>query len=114
MAKVQGPAFSVGAQGTIGNILTYQRRPGGFAAIRKPIPTDHKTSDQLVCRDLMYTARNLWNQLSPEMKQDWDAQALAIGGLSGYNLFIKTYIDAANEAGGSHYGQSKYGTGYYS
>jgi hypothetical protein len=113
MAKVQGPAFSVLATGTIGNILTFQRRPGGIAAIKKPIPTDHRTTDQAACRELMYSARNAWSALSQENKSYWDTQALAIGGLSGYNLFIKTFINAANETGGIHYGQSKYGTGVY-
>ena len=113
MAKVQGPAFSVLAHGTVAKILTFQRRPGGVAAIKKPVPTNHRTTAQATCRQLMYSARNAWNSLSQENKAYWDTQALAIGGLSGYNLFIKTFIDSANQAGGTHYGQSKYGTGVY-
>ena len=92
MAKVEGPAFSIAAHGTIGNILTYQKRRGTTAAIRKPIPTDNKTPTQLANRALMKSAREQWTLLPLPQKTTWNNLAATQIGVSGYNLFIQNYF----------------------
>jgi len=113
MPKVEGPAFSIGATGTLGNVLTYQRRGSSYAVIRKPVPTGKPTGKQLSNRRNMYRARNAWTALSASDKALWDEKAVGLQGRSGYNLFIKNWFENAPAIDALTYNAGIYGMGYY-
>ena len=76
MVKVTGPAMSLDAQKTIGNTLTYQRRPSGHAVYFKNNP-GHRTptvpsASQLAQRAYVAEAIAAWNALTPAEKQEWN------------------------------------------
>jgi hypothetical protein len=76
MVKVTGPAMSLDAHKTIGNTLTYQRRPSGHAVYFKNNP-GHRTPTlatpaQLEQRALIAEAIAAWDDLEPSERQAWN------------------------------------------
>jgi hypothetical protein len=76
MVKVTGPAMSLDAQKTIGNTLTYQRRPSGHSVYLKAHPGSVSptpvSAAQAARRVFVSEAIAAWNALSPAEKQEWN------------------------------------------
>lgn len=91
MAKVKTPFFSLGAQGSIGGVLTVSNYKG--ISVAKSIPThpDAHTPDQLAQRLLYSHGRDLWLTLTPDER----AQLLTDGRpyrITGYNLLLRRFL----------------------
>lgn len=83
--------------GTIGNAVTASRWKG-IAYLRKYfIPSNPNTPLQEAQRILFDEAVESWKLLEPEQKEFYDKMAV---GMTGYNLYIKEYIDAHRNGGG--------------
>jgi hypothetical protein len=93
MAKVIGPLHSLVASGDFGKILTYRRVGHNNVVSEYAAPTDNRSTPQTVHRTAMRTARAAWRALSSTEQQEWNQQAKPIPGTSGYNLFIKEYLN---------------------
>lgn len=113
MAKVEGPAFSISAHGTLADIITYQRRGNTTAAIKKPTPKDQQSSSQLSNRALMKTAREQWALLDQAQQTTWNNLALQQTGVSGYNLFIQNYFAENPVTTAVYYDAAAYNTFNY-
>lgn len=72
MAKVQGPLFSLKAQGTFGRTLTFQGRSGSTAVFLPKTPYDPKTESQLAIRDYIKLGVNYWKSLPADYKTAWN------------------------------------------
>jgi len=86
MAKPKTPLLSLGARGSIGDTLTFQKRGRITIARRKPIPTDLKTDLQLAQRQAYREAVAAWNALTPEEKEAYRG---VYPGLTPYQCFMK-------------------------
>jgi hypothetical protein len=94
MAKVIGPLHSLVASGDFGKILTYRRVGSNNVVSEYSSPTDNRSIPQTVHRTAMRTARAQWRALTPSEKETWNQNAIGIPGTSGYNLFIKHYLES--------------------
>ena len=92
MAKVSAPLLSLQASGTIADCLTFQAHKTGPVAHSINRHSDRKSTPQLRNRHIMFTLRNFWHTLDPATKAWWNNAALSYPGISGYNLYIKTYF----------------------
>ncbi|MBA7591482.1 hypothetical protein ES708_33640 [subsurface metagenome] len=92
MAKPKSPLLSLGARGSIGDTLTFQKRGRLTIARQKPIPTDPKTDLQLAQRQVYREAVAAWNALTPE---DQEAYRGVCPGLTPYQCFMKTALAPA-------------------
>ena len=72
MAKTNGPLMSLGAFGSIGKTIVFQRRKGTTAVFIKKTPYDLKSAEQLIHRDYIKSGVYYWHKLTPEVVQDWD------------------------------------------
>ena len=93
MAKVSAPLLSLEASGTIAGCLTFQARKTGAVAHSTNRHSDRKSPPQLRNRHIMYTLRTFWHNLPQSVKDYWNNAAASHPGMSGYNLYIKTYFD---------------------
>ncbi len=89
MAKPKSPLLSLGARGSIGDTLTFQKRGRLTIARQKPIPTDPQTDLQLARRQLYREAVAAWNALTPEEKE---AYRSVCPGLTPYQCYMKTAL----------------------
>lgn len=87
MPKVTGPLFSVEADGALGKVLTYQRRPGGASVYGYKKPKIPLTDRQQWQRDLIKWCVYEWQQLTAEEKVGWEDKAVGQG-QSGYSYFM--------------------------
>jgi hypothetical protein len=56
MARTTGPLFSIRAQGTLGGVITYQRRASGRTFLRtRPVPRNPKSAPQAAPRNAIRT-----------------------------------------------------------
>ncbi|MBA7570557.1 hypothetical protein ES708_12309 [subsurface metagenome] len=92
MAKPKSPLLSLGARGSIGDTLTFQKRGRITIARQKPIPTDPKTDLQLAQRQVYREAIAAWNALTPEEKEAYRG---VCPGLTPYQCYMKTALAAA-------------------
>ncbi|MBA7532777.1 hypothetical protein ES705_25007 [subsurface metagenome] len=92
MAKPKSPLLSLGARGSIGDTLTFQKRGRLTIARQKPIPTDPKTDLQLAQRQVYREAVAAWNALTPE---EQEAYRGLCPGLTPYQCYMKTALAAA-------------------
>ena len=92
MAKPKSPLLSLGARGSIGDTLTFQKRGRLTIARQKPIPTDPKTDLQLAQRQVYREAVAAWNALTPE---EQEAYRGVCPGLTPYQCYMKTALAAA-------------------
>jgi hypothetical protein len=113
MAKTQGALFSEKAQGTLANLLTYQGRKGFRHCHKKLTRVDPATASQLSGRTKFADAVTAWQALTAEQKATYNAAAVEIGGLSGYNYFIRLQMEAVvvtyKKFGSDTFGGGKYG-----
>ncbi|MBA7587942.1 hypothetical protein ES708_29990 [subsurface metagenome] len=92
MAKPKSPLLSLGARGSIGDTLTFQKRGRLTIARQKPIPTDPKSPAQLAQRQVYREAVAAWNALTPE---EQEAYRGVCPGLTPYQCYMKTALAAA-------------------
>lgn len=88
MAKTKTPLFSLGATGTLGGVVTHQRRGRGHIARTKPTPTDPYSLPQAYQRWLYQDYIGWWQTLSASTKQAWESSARR-SRMTGYAYFIK-------------------------
>ena len=113
MAKIRGPLLSQEARGKIAERLVFSLRSSGqqarFQNKQKDVITEFRTTQ----RAYYLAAVDAWNLLSNPEKQEWQDQALSKH-YTGYNLFVKIYIDNALAAGGkATFGVAIYGNTLY-
>ncbi len=89
MTKLKKPLLSFGAQGTIANALTFQKRARGHFARQKPIPKDPKSTAQLAQRQIYRDAVDAWHALTPQEKEAWRG---VCPGLTAYQCFMQAKI----------------------
>ncbi|MBA7589483.1 hypothetical protein ES708_31568 [subsurface metagenome] len=89
MAKPKSPLLSLGARGSIGNTLTFQKRGRLTIARQKPIPTDPKSPAQLAQRQRYKDAVDAWHALTPEEKEAWRG---VCPGLTAYQCFMSSEL----------------------
>lgn len=98
MATVKCPLLSLTAQGDLAKIITYRRVGRTNVVSEYSSPTDRKSGAQSVHRTGMHDAREAWRDLSLAEKETWREKAIGIPGTSGYNLFIKYYLESYLES----------------
>jgi len=89
MAKPKSPLLSLGARGTIGDALTFQKRGRGTIAREKPIPKDPRSKAQLAQRQRYKDAVAVWHALTPEEKEAWRG---VCPGLTAYQCFMSSEL----------------------
>ncbi|MBA7588187.1 hypothetical protein ES708_30238 [subsurface metagenome] len=89
MAKPKSPLLSLGARGSIGDTLTFQKRGRLTIARQKPIPTDPQTDLQLAQRQVYREAVAAWNALTIAEKQAYRG---VCPGLTPYQCYMKTAL----------------------
>ena len=94
MAKVFGPCLSIGASGSIKKTVTFQKRPGGVAVIKPPVPprakTTNPTAAQAAHRTVISNLVSAWQAFTAVQKDEWQDEADYVGEqLSGYHQFMK-------------------------
>ena len=94
MAKVFGPCLSMSAKGSVKKVITFQKRPGGFAVIKPPVPprakTLNPTAAQAASRTVFKNLVSAWQALTAEQKAVWNDEAVWVGEqLSGFLTFMK-------------------------
>jgi len=76
MAKLIGPALSIGAGGSLGQTVTFQKRPSGHACYLKSKPGRlspwNPTAKQLAVRAAYAEAIAKWKELSTSEQQQWN------------------------------------------
>lgn len=75
MAKPKNPFLSLSARGTVGNLLTAQRRNKATMLRLKPTPSDPKSLAQIYQRWDYELYIHFWHQLSEADKQVWNRNA---------------------------------------
>ena len=89
MAKVTGPALSLGARGTVGKTLTFQKKGKGHAAYAQEGHKDAKSAAQLARRLAFLALIAQWNALTLYGKELWNQAAKAVDYVgTGYNFFL--------------------------
>ena len=89
MAKPDKPLLSLGARGTIGDALTYQKRGQLTIARQKPIPKDPKSEAQLAQRQRYKDAVASWHSLTLVEKEAWRG---VCPGLTAYQCFMRAEL----------------------
>lgn len=77
MTRLKAPLLSLGAHGTLGDVLTLRRHNKTTIAETKPIPTDLRSPAQLYQRRLYRDALLYWSTLTEAEKQAYKAAARA-------------------------------------
>jgi len=72
MAKVVGPALSLGAKGTIGDALTFQKKMVGHSAYAHEKHKDARSYPQMLIRSYMRNAVDAWHSLTPAERTEWN------------------------------------------
>ena len=89
MAKVTGPALSLGARGTVADALTYQKKGKGHAVYGHKEHKDAKSGPQLARRAAVAALVSQWQALSAYVKSLWDDLAKEVHYTgTGYHYFI--------------------------
>lgn len=81
MAKVRGPLFSVGASGTVGDLLTFNPGQNATVARSKPRHYPPATTPQETVRQQCRDAAAAWHALDLATRNEWSAVAKASGRL---------------------------------
>lgn len=107
MTKPEKPLLAEGARGSIGGILTFQTHKTGQQAHIKKVPKDRRSTAQIQRRSRMASAAQNWALESEQSKQTWNQQAKQRGIISGYNLYVKAFLEST--AAWYRFGQAKFG-----
>lgn len=89
MAKVSAPLFSLGASGTVGDVLTFNQSNTAPVCRRKPTGYKPATIPQAVCRQRCSDAAAHWRSLDAPSRAEW----VAVAALSGANVFTKYLLE---------------------
>jgi len=95
MAKVKGPFFSIRASGTVGKLMTARRLHGAPVISAVPIPTDHKSTNQVVNRGYFSEACEHWktnNWVDLDLSGFKLRTSLEYPKINAWNYFLKEYI----------------------
>ncbi|MBA7715055.1 hypothetical protein ES703_124093 [subsurface metagenome] len=91
MTKLAKPLLSLDAHGSIGNAITFLRRPGSTIAMKKPVPFDRQTLLQQYQRWLYQDAGWYWQALTMNQKAHYRADG-ARSHMSAYPAFLRYYL----------------------
>ena len=91
MAKVNGPLMSLGASGTLGNMLTYGGETGHGRVRLKNTNPRQLTEAQDLNAGRFQAAGLSWVMLPAETKEEWREKAKGKP-QNGYNLYIADYL----------------------
>lgn len=91
MAKPKNPLLSLGAQGSIGDALTYQRRGHGTIARKKPTPANPQSLAQMYHRWLYEDYAYLWRQQSLATQQEYRSEG-AKRHLTGFSHWMSVML----------------------
>jgi len=92
VTKLKSPALSLGAKGTLGDTITFQRRLGTNFAREKPIPTDPRSLAQIYQRWDYQNGISYWNTLSNAQKQTYKTAA-SRHHMTGFAYFMRYYLN---------------------
>lgn len=82
----------MGAHGSIGKSLTYQKRGDATLIRKKPIPKQPNTTPQLWQRSQYQHFANLWHSLSDAHKEVWRARGTPLR-LSAFNMWMRANLN---------------------
>lgn len=88
MGKPKAPLLSLGAQGTLGDAVTFTRRRGTNIIQEKPVPTYRRTLAQVYQRWLYEDYAYLWTQQSEATKRAYAASG-SREHLTGFQYWMK-------------------------
>ncbi|MBA7710483.1 hypothetical protein ES703_119426 [subsurface metagenome] len=108
MAVPKTPLFSLGAHGSLGGTLTFQRQGRRTIARKKPIPTDRYTLLQAYQRFDYQDYSALWHSLSTAQKEQWATNARPLG-ISGFNYWIRDRLTTLPDIAARYHLDSKSG-----
>ncbi len=92
MVKISGPLHGDMATGVFARSVAFQKFRGGISAQKTGAPNGSKTPSQKLFRGRMRSAVAAWQVLPRWWREMWDAAAKSLQ-MSGYNLFIRHYLD---------------------
>jgi len=102
MAKQKNPLFALKAHGTVGNVLTFQKRGAATITRKKPVPVDHYTLAQAYQRWLYQDYIAWWHDQTVQIKQLWETNARPYH-MTGFALWMKNKLkDLPDIAAGYH------------
>lgn len=91
MSKLKSPVLSLGAQGTIADALTFQKRGQDTIVREKPIPTDPYSLAQAYQRWDYKDYAYLWTLLTNAQKQVYRTRASRYH-ITGFSLWMKEHL----------------------
>lgn len=91
MAKTRGACFSTHAEGTIGDVLTYQKSLSTPSVKANKFKKYVRSEKQGFIRNQFAFIVSLWHELDIEKKQQWN-QYTHYTHLYGYHAFIKLFF----------------------
>ncbi|MBA7663565.1 hypothetical protein ES703_71610 [subsurface metagenome] len=91
MAKTKTPFFSIGAQGSVGESITVQKRGATHLLRVKPLPADPYTLPQAYQRWLYQDYAYVWTQQSLSVKQFYATQGTRFH-LTGFQYWMKSHL----------------------
>jgi len=97
MAKLTGALMSLGARGSIAKTLTFASARGVPYVRQTVIPSNPRTTEQTLTRDVMRDASNIWKNAPALLRAPWDLFAQGRSA-SGRALFIGEYISVLRGA----------------
>lgn len=89
MATVRGPLFSLGASGTVANLLTFNQSITAPVARRKPTGYKPATLPQQVYRAKCAAAAAYWRAMDPLDKAEW----ATVAALTSRQVFAKYLLE---------------------
>ena len=102
MPKLNGPCMSLGAQGTLGKVITYARRKGMNVARQRVDPANPNSPDQIIQRGYIGTLNAVWHagDIAADDKAAFNRRAnRKFPSMNGWNLFCHIYIPILVSAG---------------
>lgn len=96
MAKPKSPLLSLGAKGTIGDALTFQKRGRDTIARTKPIPRDPYSLNQAYQRWDYRDYAHMWTLLSNSEKQVYRTKASRYH-ITGFSQFMRESLKALTD-----------------
>jgi len=112
MAKSKGPLFSENASGSVTPVLTFSLRNSGQQVRYQRKQKDKITAGRIPVRANYAVAVSAWNFMSDDEKSAWDSSASGLH-MTGYNLFVKSFVGLDILAIHAYYGTRVYGLFLY-
>ncbi len=88
MVKLNQPLISLGASGTVGDRLTFQKSRGQYIARSKPTPANPRSLAQMYQRWLYQDYSTWWTEQSAETKQSYQTAGSRFH-LTGFQYWMK-------------------------